>query len=113
MPSGGTRITQAPGGGANIDLSWGGAPGQAQPPRMPGGTPTGSSAGSYRQQAPAGSGAGSAFAAPWGRDDDNLPSRQPRGRREACPFDTDGGVAPGAPQRAARQQPSSPFATDA
>jgi len=104
MPSGGQRITQAPGGGSNIDLSWGGPPPAQQPPRLPGSTPSSGGGGNYRQQAydsdpraAAGSGfrgAGGQFAAPWGREDDYLPSRQPQARRETCPFGTDGGAVP-------------------
>lgn len=112
---GGTRVTQAPGGGANIDLSWGGgaarqAAAQAPPPRMQGGTPSGSSMGSCRQQPGGTPSGGSAFGAPWGRDDDNLPSRQPRGRREACPFGTASDAPAGTPQG---RREDAPFASDA
>merc|ERR1719182_8865 len=48
MPSGGQRITQAPGGGSNIDLSWGGPPPAQQPPRLPGSTPSSGGGGNYR-----------------------------------------------------------------
>lgn len=78
MPSGGQRVTQAPGGGSSIDLGWSGN--SSRPPQMPG---------SGGKQGPSPSHGRGNFAAPWGREDDNLPSRQTPSQRSSCPFGTD------------------------
>jgi len=116
--SGGQRISQAPGGSSNIDLGWPQNANAQQPPRMPGSTPTGSGVGGQRQQAydsdarsAGGSrGANDKFASPWGRDDEGsyVPSRQPQGRRETCPFGTEAPAAAPPP----RQRDPGPFAYD-
>jgi len=122
MPTGGQRVTQAPGGGSQVDLSWG----AAQPPRMPGGGIGGykhapaapshygdgrSAAG--RAPSPAARGG---FAAPWGRDDDNLqshmPSRQTPVRREA-PFGVDAHAPAPNYRSASRGRGISPSCRDA
>eukprot|EP00933_Yihiella_yeosuensis_P041669 TRINITY_DN3605_c0_g6_i1.p1 TRINITY_DN3605_c0_g6~~TRINITY_DN3605_c0_g6_i1.p1 ORF type:complete len:340 (-),score=55.34 TRINITY_DN3605_c0_g6_i1:105-1124(-) len=119
--SGGQRVTQAPGGAANIDLSW---PGGQQsgaggrPPQMPGGNPGygqagcgsmgsyqggGGAVGSYQAPAPTYGGqrgaspsgrSNGSYAAPWGRDDDQLqqPSRRAhQNHQSAAPFGVDNG----------------------
>lgn len=124
MPAGGQRITQAPGGGSQVDLSWG----AAQPPRMPGGgiggykhapvAPShyadGGRAAGGRAPSPAASRGG--FAAPWGRDDDNLqshmPSRQTPVRREA-PFGCDAHAPAPNYRSASRGRGISPSCRDA
>jgi len=112
MPHGGHRITQAPGGGASIDLSWGSTQ-AAHPPRMPGATPSyapNGQAGHYAgmaapqyadgvrpnrvspSYAARGSGGGGA---PWGREGDVRDMQQATPmRRDACPFGVDVGMAP-------------------
>lgn len=82
IPTGGQRVTQAPGGGSSIDLSWNGN--SSKPPQMPG-PPS-----SVGRQGPSPShGSRSQFASPWGREDDNLPARQIPSQRDSCPFGTD------------------------
>ncbi|CAK0888518.1 unnamed protein product [Prorocentrum cordatum] len=119
--SGGISCSQAPGGGASIDLSWGptGGGGNVMPPRMPGApgvgaqqpTPqhqrqqpahqypprTGGSGGSYRGPSPSHRALGGA---PWGRDGDAPAARQPSPARREAPFGTDAG-APAMPGRGA------------
>lgn len=113
--SGGQRITQAPGGGSSIDLSWGGAAPtkpQAMPPRQPqaafappqqpyyGGQAqqaqpsySGQAAGGcsgMRHPSPGAGGRNSGVSqSPWGRDDDVGVAAPRQVRRDAPPFGMD------------------------
>lgn len=105
---GGQRVTQAPGGAAAIDLSWGATQGQPaaanHPPRMPGShpsSPPNMQPGQYSSMAaPSYADAGrqrvspsyarSGSSTPWGRDSDARDMRAPPVRRDSCPFGMDG-----------------------
>eukprot|EP00416_Gambierdiscus_australes_P016908 CAMPEP_0171061452 /NCGR_PEP_ID=MMETSP0766_2-20121228/4446_1 /TAXON_ID=439317 /ORGANISM="Gambierdiscus australes, Strain CAWD 149" /LENGTH=298 /DNA_ID=CAMNT_0011517137 /DNA_START=1 /DNA_END=897 /DNA_ORIENTATION=- len=117
----GQRVTQAPGGGAAIDLSWASTQGQAtgaHPPRMPG-LPSGPNSGrgtpvhgegcrqAGRATPSCARGGGSS---PWGRDGDgwDVQNAVHVGRREPCPFGVDSAL-PGAGARSSsrgRRAPS-------
>jgi len=110
---GGQRVTQAPGGGASIDLSWGTSAGVAQQVRTPQShaVPYSQDGQSYHPQrgmSPA-RGLGSGGGAPWGTDNDYTVAA-PRARQaqpSAAPFGTDRN-APG-PTGGMHGKPPSPF----
>eukprot|EP00442_Polarella_glacialis_P047055 CAMPEP_0115163908 /NCGR_PEP_ID=MMETSP0227-20121206/72755_1 /TAXON_ID=89957 /ORGANISM="Polarella glacialis, Strain CCMP 1383" /LENGTH=352 /DNA_ID=CAMNT_0002576235 /DNA_START=93 /DNA_END=1149 /DNA_ORIENTATION=+ len=135
---GGTRVTQAPGGGSSIDLGWPqGGGGSAHPPRMPSGGCTPQGPGSYgggQAAAPPYSGAQDSYqrhpqrgnspsaqsrgsgsglsTSPWGREDDYaIPQRARQAATPPFGIDTSAQMAGGrAPSNGReRGQPSSPF----
>mmetsp|Transcript_16791 Transcript_16791/g.29462 ORF Transcript_16791/g.29462 Transcript_16791/m.29462 type:complete len:312 (+) Transcript_16791:47-982(+) len=118
---GGQRVTQAPGGGASIDLSWGsaGAAPQARTPQggsnVSGqcgqGMPYSQDGQSYHPQrgmSPA-RGLGNGSGAPWGTDSNyTVAPRARQAQPSAAPFGTDQNV-PAVPAGSVRGKPPSPF----